>query len=164
MFDFLKKKKEDKGIILVSPIKGEVVNITEVPDPTFAEKMLGDGIAIIPSEGEVVSPVDGTISMVFDTKHAVSITSKEGVEILIHVGLDTVTLGGNGFEAFVKSGDEVKVGDKLLSVDLDAIKEAGLNIITPVVICNTDEYASVEAVKLGDIARGDEVIKITAND
>ena len=85
MFDFLKKKKEDKSIALISPITGEVVDITEVPDPTFAEKMLGDGIAIIPAQGEVVAPVDGTISMVFDTKHAISLISKEGVEILIHL-------------------------------------------------------------------------------
>ena len=163
MFDFLKKKKEDKGIVLLAPITGEAVDITEVPDPTFAEKMLGDGIAIIPADGEVVAPVDGTVAMVFDTKHAVSLISKEGVEILIHVGLDTVSLGGNGFEAFVKAGDEVKVGDKLLSVDLDVIKEAGLNSITPILVCNTDEYAAVEAMKLGDIARGDEVVKITPN-
>lgn len=163
MFDFFKKKKEDKGIKLLSPITGEAVDITEVPDPTFAEKMLGDGIAIIPKEGEVVSPVDGTIGMVFDTKHAVSITSKDGVEILIHVGLDTVSLGGNGFEAFVKAGDEVKVGDKLLSVDLEVIKEAGLNSITPMVVCNIDEYASIEFIKLGEIARGDEAVKVTPN-
>ena len=161
MFNFFKKKKEDKGIILSSPITGEAVNITEVPDPTFAEKMLGDGVAIIPAEGEVVSPVDGTIGMVFETKHAVSITSTDGAEILIHVGLDTVSLGGNGFEAFVKAGDEVKVGDKLLDVNLDVIKEAGLNTITPVVVCNADEYAAIEAVKLGEIARGDSVVKLT---
>lgn len=160
MFDFLKKKKEDKGIKLMAPIEGEAVDITKVSDPTFADKLMGEGIAIIPTDGEVVAPIDGTIELVFDTKHAISMTSKEGVEVLIHVGLDTVGLNGNGFEAFVKAGDEVKVGDKLLSVDLDVIKEAGLETITPMVVCNTDEYEAVEVVKIGDIARGDEALRI----
>lgn len=160
MFDFLKKKKEDKGIKLMAPIEGEAVDITKVSDPTFADKLMGEGIAIIPTDGEVVAPIDGTIELVFDTKHAISMTSKEGVEVLIHVGLDTVGLNGNGFEAFVKAGDEVKVGDKLLSVDLGVIKEAGLETITPMVVCNTDEYEAVEVVKIGDIARGDEALRI----
>lgn len=161
MFDFLKKKKEDNTIKLVSPLKGEAVEISNVNDPTFAEKMLGDGIAIKPSDGVVCSPVDGTIDMVFDTKHAVSITSDNGVEILIHVGLDTVKLGGEHFETFVQAGDAVKCGDKLLKAELEAIKEAGYDTITPVVVCNTDNFASVEGVKLGEVEVGDELIVIT---
>ena len=161
MFDFFKKKKEDNILRLVSPLKGEAVEISTVNDPTFAEKMVGDGVAIKPSDGLVCSPVDGTVGMVFDTKHAISITSDKGVEILIHVGLDTVKLNGEPFEAFVDAGDEVKCGDKLLKADLEAIKEAGYDTITPVVVCNTDDYESINCVKFGEVEVGDELLVIT---
>ena len=115
MFSFFKKKED--GILIGAPIKGKVVNITEVSDPTFSDCMLGKGIAIIPSDGNVYAPADGEISMLFDTLHAVSMVTTEGVELLIHVGLETVALKGEGFEAHIQNGDVVKKGDLLLTAD-----------------------------------------------
>lgn len=159
MFQFLKKKGND-GIVIAAPMKGKAVDLKMVNDPTFSEGLLGKGIAIIPSEGKVYAPVDGEIGLVFDTRHAVSLTADEGMEILIHVGLDTVNLKGEGYEAHVSAGDKVKKGDLLLSVDLDKIKEAGYDTITPVIICNTDDYADVIAVADGDVVEGDAVLNI----
>ena len=158
MFGLFKSK--EKGSILHSPCNGKVVPITEVPDPTFAEKILGDGFAVIPAEGKVYAPADGEITMVFDTLHAVTMTTTQGVEVLIHIGLDTVNLKGEPFTAHVKAGDKVKQGDLLMDVDLDKIKAAGLNIITPVLICNTDDYESVEAIHAENVSAGDKIITI----
>ena len=119
MFGLFKSK--EKGNILHSPCNGKVVPITEVPDPTFAEKILGDGFAVIPAEGKVYAPADGEITMVFDTLHAVTMTTTQGVEVLIHIGLDTVNLKGEPFTAHVKAGDKVKQGDLLMDVDLGKI-------------------------------------------
>lgn len=159
MFQFLKKKGND-GIVIAAPMKGKAVDLKMVNDPTFSEGLLGKGIAIIPSEGKVYAPVDGEIGLVFDTRHAVSLTADEGMEVLIHVGLDTVNLKGEGYEAHVSAGDKVKKGDLLLSVDLDKIKEAGYDTITPVIICNTDDYADVIAVADGDVVEGEAVLNI----
>lgn len=161
MFDFLKKKKPME-LIIGSPVKGKAVPLSSVNDPTFSEGMLGKGIAISPDEGKIYAPADGTIGMVFDTLHAVSLTTKEGVEVLIHVGLDTVKMNGDGFTGFVKAGDTVKKGDLLLEVDLDKVKEAGYDTITPMLICNTDDYASVSGLDGKEVKPGDDVIAITA--
>ena len=109
MLDFLKGKR--KGNCIGSPCKGRAVALTEVPDPAFSEKILGDGFAVIPSEGKIYAPADGEVTVVFDTLHAVGMTSSMGTEILIHIGLDTVTLGGEPFQAHVAVGDKVKKGD-----------------------------------------------------
>lgn len=116
MFDFLKKKS--KKHLLGAPAAGKAVSIKEVNDPTFSEEILGKGVAVIPSEGKIYAPADGEIGMVFDTLHAVSMTTDYGAEVLIHVGLDTVKMNGEGFEGHVKAGDKVKKGDLLLTVDL----------------------------------------------
>ena len=158
MFSFLKKK--DTGLVIGSPIKGEAVSLTKVPDPTFSEGMLGKGAAIIPSEGKVYAPADGEISLLCDTLHEVSMVTTEGVELLIHIGLETVGLGGNGFEAHIKSGDTVKKGDLLITADLDKIKEAGCEIITPIIICNTDDYEDVVQTAEGTVNPQDAIITI----
>lgn len=158
MFGIFKKK--DNGIEIGSPVKGEAVPISEVSDPTFGEEILGKGVAIRPTDGNIYAPVDGEISMLFDTLHAVSMTSKEGTEILVHIGLDTVALKGEHFTAHVKSGDTVKKGDLLITVDIDKVKEAGYDVITPIVICNTDDYAEVKAVT-GSAEHGDTVLVLT---
>ncbi len=158
MFGFLKKKQTE--IMLGSPVKGKSVPLTEVNDPTFSEGMLGQGVAVIPSEGKIYAPADGEIGMVFDTLHAVSMTVDCGAEILIHVGLDTVKMNGEGFVGYVQAGDTVKKGDLLLEVDLDKVKEAGYDIITPVLICNTDEYELVEGLSGKDVVPGEDVIRI----
>lgn len=133
MFDFFKKK--EKGIEIGSPVKGKTVAISNVSDPTFGEEILGKGVAIIPAEGRIYAPADGTIEMLFDTMHAVSMTTSEGVELLIHIGLDTVALKGEHFTAYKGNGDSVKKGELLIEADLDAVKKAGYDVITPVVVC-----------------------------
>ncbi|MCK1994983.1 PTS transporter subunit EIIC [Peribacillus muralis] len=145
----------------VSPIKGELKSITEVPDAVFAEKMMGDGFAILPLEGLVVSPVDGTIVNLFPTKHAIGIVSEAGREILIHVGIDTVKLEGKGFEALVAQGDKVTSGQPLLKVDLEYVKNNAASIITPIVFTNLSEGESVKIEKNGNVDREEaDVISI----
>ena len=123
-----------------APMAGKAVPITVVPDPTFAEGMLGNGIAIEPADGKVYAPCDATVDMMFTTGHAVSLVADFGAEILIHVGLETVSLEGKPFTVHVANGDKVKKGQLLIEVDLEAVKAAGLPTITPVVICNTDDF------------------------
>lgn len=122
---------------LVAPMTGELVDITKVEDITFSQKMLGDGVAIIPSDGKLFAPADGKIVQVFHTKHAIGMDIK-GLELLIHVGMNTVELNGEGFNSHVVEGDRVKKGDLLLEVDLDLLKEKGYPIETPLVITNME--------------------------
>jgi len=143
-----------------APMEGQAVAITEVPDPTFAEAMLGNGIAIEPTDGKVVSPVDGTVDMMFDTGHAVSLVSDSGIEVLIHIGLETVSLEGKPFKIAVKNGDKVKKGQLLMEADLEAIKAAGLPTITPVVICNTDNYSKFKTNVGKAVTNADAVIEL----
>ena len=156
MFDFFKKK--DKGIEIGSPVKGKAVPISKVSDPTFGEEILGKGVAIQPADGKIYAPADGTVEMFFDTKHAVSMTTTEGVELLVHIGLDTVALKGEHFTAHKENGDAVKKGDLLISVDLEAVKVAGYDVITPMVVCNTSDYQTVEEVTGSDVNPGDTVL------
>ena len=159
MFQFF-KKKQDSAFYLGAPVKGMAVDFKEVKDPTFSTGMLGQGAAVIPSEGKIYAPADGEIAMVFDTLHAVSMTAENGVEILIHVGLDTVELKGQGFEGHVKAGDKVKKGDLLLTVDLEAVKAAGYDVVTPMLVCNTDDYAAVEGISGKEVAPGENLVSI----
>lgn len=154
------KKKQEKAHVLGSPAAGKAVSIKDVSDPTFSEGILGDGVAVIPSEGKIYAPADGEIGMVFDTLHAVSMMTDFGAEVLIHVGLDTVQMKGDGFEGHVNAGDKVKKGDLLLTVDLEKVKAAGYDIITPMLICNTADYASVEGIFGKEVSAGDEILKI----
>lgn len=156
MFGFFKKKKDT----LLSPMAGKSISIKEVPDETFSSEMLGKGVAIIPSDGLVTSPANGTVSMVFDTLHAVSIIADTGEEVLIHVGLDTVKMKGEGFEAFVSVGDIVKAKDPLLKVDLNKIKEAGFDPVTVMIICNSDNYKSVESVTDITVTNNSEILVV----
>lgn len=134
-----------KGEITVfSPVSGETVNIKKVPDPTFAEEILGKGAAIIPSEGVITAPDDGKIENIPESGHAVAMVLKNEAEVLIHVGIDTVKLGGKHFKVLAKNGDSVKKGQPLIEFDLDAIKKEGYNPITPVIITNSEEYKSIE--------------------
>lgn len=128
---------------IYSPIKGKLVSIEAVTDPVFAQKMMGEGVAIIPSDSKVVSPVEGTVVSVFPTKHAFGIETENGVEILIHIGLDTVELKGKHFDLKVEQGQKVTVGDVLVEVDFKGIEEAGFPIITPVVVLNQASHTEV---------------------
>lgn len=163
MFHRLKKvfkQSEGDKEIIGAPIQGKVVAITEVNDPAFAEEILGKGIAIIPNVGKVVAPVDGQIEMIFDTKHAITMKSKTGIEILIHVGLETVKLNGEPFTVCVEEGQKVKAGDLLLEFDIEMIKKAGLDSITPIVICNTEDYGKVIAYTDKTVNTLEEVLAI----
>ncbi|MEH7441561.1 PTS glucose transporter subunit IIA [Bacillus sp. JJ1122] len=156
MFKKLFGKKEEpvKTIQILAPLSGNAVNLNSVPDPVFSEKMMGDGIAIEPSDGIVVSPVDGEIMQIFPTKHAVGIRAKNGAEILIHIGLETVSLKGEGFETHVQQGDFVKAGDKLVSFDMATISEKAKSTVTPIIITNTDQAASLNLLTEGKVERG----------
>lgn len=129
-----KKSKQNE---IYAPITGEVITLENVPDPVFSQKMMGEGIAVRPTKGEVLSPINGEVVQVAPSKHAVGILAEDGTEILIHVGLETVALEGEGFTVHVKTGDKVSVGKKLLDVDLDYIKEHAKDIISPIVITNS---------------------------
>lgn len=145
---------------VVSPLAGQVKPLSQATDPVFSSGVMGQGVIIEPSQGELVSPVNGTVTVLFPTKHAVGIVSEEGVEMLMHIGMDTVSLDGKGFEAHVEQGDKVVVGQQLISFDMDVIKEAGLVTETPVIITNQDDFqADVEGDLPRDIKRG-EVLMI----
>ena len=126
-------------VTITSPLAGEVKELSQATDPVFAQGLMGRGVVIVPSQGELVSPVNGRVTVFFPTKHAIGILSDEGVEILMHIGMDTVNLEGKGFEGYVSQGDKVKVGDKLISFDIDMIKKAGYVTETPVIITNSDK-------------------------
>ncbi len=154
-----KKSVQGKEIEIFSPIKGEAVELSEVDDPTFAEEILGKGAAIIPSEGKVSAPFDGTVISVFDTKHAIALQSADGLELLIHIGLDTVKLNGKHYDAKVSNGDKIKKGQELIVFDMDKIKKEGYDIVTPVVVTNPDDYSDFDTVK-GSLSIGDSFIKV----
>ncbi|MBU3134769.1 glucose-specific PTS transporter subunit IIBC [Clostridium gasigenes] len=155
------KEQANKGLEkipsdIIAPLTGRIVKLEEVPDKVFAEKIMGDGFAIEPKDNIVVAPVDGEIAILFPTKHAIGMVTSEGLELLIHVGIDTVKLNGEGFKAFVKQGDKVKAGDKLLEVDFKMIKEKVPSIITPIVFSNLNENQVVQ-INLGDVKAGKDV-------
>lgn len=143
MFKNLFKKngsKEGKAFAIQS---GEVINIEDVKDAMFAQRILGDGIAVVPSSGEIYSPVSGKVTLVANTEHAFGIETEDGLEVLVHIGLETVELKGEGFETKVKAGDTVKAGDLLTVVDLELLKEKNYDITTPVIITNMDEVKEI---------------------
>ncbi len=141
---------------VMAPLTGSVMSIESVPDKTFSDRMLGDGFAIDPTDGIVLSPFNATVTQVFRTKHAIGLTTAEGVELLIHVGLDTVKMNGDGFVAFVKKGDVVKMGDKLIEFDLEKVRQQAKSTISPVVITNSSDWKGLKSVAGKTVtARGD---------
>ena len=146
-------------VMITSPLAGEVKELSQATDPVFAQGLMGRGVVIVPSQGELVSPVNGRVTVFFPTKHAIGILSDEGVEILMHIGMDTVNLEGKGFEGYVSQGDKVKVGDKLISFDIDMIKKAGYVTETPVIITNSDKYQVEELEQLPQVVeRGSQLM------
>ena len=146
--------------VLAAPMAGKAVAMSDAPDPLFASGAMGGGAVIEPTDGAVYSPVNGSVGMLFDTKHAIGIMTDDGVEILIHIGVDTVNMGGEGFVAHVAAGDTVEAGQLLIEADLDAIKAAGYPTATMVIVTNTDDFASVEPF-IGDVAAGDKLVTVT---
>lgn len=158
IFDkFRAKKKENFEIC--SPVKGDVIDVTKTNDPLFKSEGLGKEVGIIAEENTLVSPVNGEIKTFFPTKHAIGITSDDGVDILIHVGIDTVELNGKYFNALKEQGDKVKKGDKLLEVDFESIKNEGYDTTVLFVITNTQEYSSVKSCE-GNKTVADTIIEI----
>ena len=152
--------KAGKSTILGAHMKGEVVKLADVADEAFASGAMGDGIAIEPSEGKLYAPADGTIETVFETKHAVGMTTDDGVELLLHIGIDTVKLGGKYFEAHVAPEATDKKGDLLVSFDMEAIKAEGYPLTTPMIVCNTDDYAYIEMLTSGAVENGTDLLKV----
>lgn len=153
-----KKKNSIQIEEILSPIDGDLISLSKVPDPVFSQKMMGDGIAIIPKSGEVVSPVNGQVIQVFPTKHAIGIRSEKGLELLIHIGLETVELNGEGFEVLVSSDQPVKVGDPLVKVNLEYLKSKNKDIVTPIIITNMEKVLKVEASEERVTTCGDVVL------
>ena len=143
-----------------APMTGKVKDLSEVEDEVFSSGMLGNSIAIEPTNGQVNSPVDGIVTTVFPTKHAIGVTSDDGVEILIHIGMDTVELNGEGFESFVKQNERVKKGDLLIRVNLDKIKAAGLSMITPIVVTNSNSYKAISIDAKNTVDKGQVLLTI----
>ncbi|GGI42182.1 PTS sugar transporter subunit IIA [Mammaliicoccus stepanovicii] len=149
-------KSKDTNVDIYAPISGEFVSIEDIPDPVFAQKMMGEGFGIKPTEGVVVAPFDGEIVNVFKpSNHAVGIKAANGLEVLIHVGLETVQLGGEGFEALVNTGDVVSKGDELLKFDIETIDKKVKSVISPVIITNTDDAEDIQIESLSTLVKAE---------
>ena len=150
-----------KTISLKAVEDGRTIPMDEVNDQTFAQELLGPGIAIVPSNGTVVSPINGTIATVMDTKHAVCIQGEDGLELIVHAGLDTVELNGKYYQTYKEIGDQVKAGDVLLEFDLEEITKAGYDVTTPIVITNLGDYKITKCLTGQQVKAGEEVIQLT---
>ena len=154
------EKPGSKAAAVSAPVSGICIPLSEVNDAVFSQKILGDGAAIIPSEGKVYAPVNGTVSTVFDTKHAIGLLSEDGVELLIHIGIDTVNLEGKYFTAHVESGQKIRKGDLLVSFDQEMIQKVGYDTVTPVLITNTAEFHSIHTDASGNVKAGDVLLTV----
>ena len=154
------KTQIGEQVIIKSPLKGKIRDIAEVNDKVFSEGIMGKGVAIEPIDGKVTAPFDGKVEAIFNTKHAIGLKSDNGVEMLIHIGIDTVNLEGKYFTAHVENGQEVKAGDLLVEFDIDAIKNAGYDIITPVLITNVEDYKNILPITASNMVENDEIIKV----
>ena len=164
LFDFLKGKEaakaEPAAVVLGAPVKGNFVPMAQVPDEVFSQGIMGVCCGVDPADGRVYAPVDGEISQVTDTLHAVGIAA-EGMELLIHAGVDTVDMKGQGFTMLVKEGQQVKKGDPVITMDLETIKAAGHPTTIITAVTNSDDFAKVEPVKTGPVQVGDDVLKVS---
>lgn len=160
LFDIFKKNDKQSEVIIQSPVAGEVIALSDVNDPVFSSEALGKGIGIIPSSGKVFSPVSGEIVSAFPTGHAFGIKTNNGVEVLVHIGIDTVSMQGEGFEINLTEGQKVSAGDQLGEFSIEKIQAAGYESTTMLVITNSSELSSFENIKFGVVNSGDEVVKV----
>lgn len=168
MFKFFKnlfnseENKEEvvvaKANTLVAPVSGKAMPLSDVPDPVFAEKLAGDGAAIMAEGDTIVAPADGEVTLIFKTKHAFAMTLENGLEILVHIGLETVSLDGEGFEQLVEQGTKVKAGTPIIKIDREFILSKGLSLATPVLITNVDATKSISAVETGNVVAGETTL------
>ena len=154
------KQNEKEAQIFYSPLEGNAIALSEVKDDTFASAVLGKGMAVIPTKGEVKAPCDATVSMIFDTKHAIGLSTDDGVELLIHIGLNTVELEGRYYTVHVNEGDKVTRGQMLITFDMDKIKEAGYDVTTPIIVTNSDDFTSVKQLKKGTVNNDSSVMEV----
>lgn len=145
---------------VMSPIEGEVVPLSEVNDDVFSSGLLGKGVAIVPNKGEVFAPFSGEIVTLLESKHAIGLKGDNGVELLIHVGIDTVTLKGQHFESYVSQGDRVEAGDKMLEFDMEAIKAKGFELVTPVIVTNDKQFSEVELAEPASTHKGEMILSL----
>ncbi|TDM13259.1 PTS sugar transporter subunit IIA [Macrococcus lamae] len=161
---FGKGEEAAKTIEIKAPISGRYIELSDIPDPVFAQEMMGKGFGIEPTEGTVVAPIDGEIVNVFPTKHAIGLKAANGLELLLHIGLETVAMNGEGFTTHVKAGDRVTTGDKLLEFDIELIKQKAASTISPVIITNSDVIDNFEVIQNGNLQKGaTTVLKIDVN-
>lgn len=153
-------ENKDSSFMIPSPVSGKAVDLSEVPDETFAQEILGKGCAVIPSDNKITAPADAVIETIFDTHHAVGLKLENGCEILVHIGINTVELGGQGFTAHISEGDKVTAGQTLITFDKEFIQEKGYNIITPVIVTNSDDYKDVQKIVQGDVMHGEKLIQV----
>ncbi|MBE6072460.1 MAG: PTS glucose transporter subunit IIA [Clostridium butyricum] len=161
MFGLFKKKKEENSnntLKLVAPVNGKSVPLSEVPDPVFAQKMAGDGLAMDPADDIIVAPADGELTLVFNTKHAFAMTLDNGIELLVHIGIETVSLNGEGFEQLAEAGTKVKAGTPIIKVDREFVKSKNLPLITPVLITNPDILKSITPIENVNTIAGETAI------
>ena len=168
MFDFIKKMFKGNSSnnnevsinpnTLVAPVTGKAIPLSEVPDPVFAEKLAGDGMAIIAEGDTVVAPADGELTLIFKTKHAFAMTLDNGLELLVHIGLETVSLDGEGFKQLVEQGTRVKAGTPIIKFNRDFIKSKGLSLATPVLITNVDMTKSISPIETGNVTAGETTV------
>lgn len=158
MFTIFKKKEN----VLAAPVSGRIIPIETVPDQVFAQKMMGDGVAFQYTGNTIAAPSDGTVKMIAETKHAIGLATDAGAEVLIHIGLDTVALNGEGFETAVAVGDKVKKGQTLITIDRGLMQEKGIDLTTPMVVTNANEFKGINVlIKNGEVAKGDtQVVRI----
>ena len=154
-----KNKQAAEPLTVYAPFGGSAIAMEQIPDPVFSEGILGKGCGLEPAEETVCAPFNGTVTQVIDTKHAVGITNKNKLELLIHVGMDTVAMNGEGFTCLVKEGDTVKLGQKLMTFSMEAIKAAGHPATTAVVVTNADDFADIQVLAQGEIAQGAPLLK-----
>ena len=156
MFGFLKRKIRE----IKAPVDGQIVALESVKDDVFSQKMVGDGVAVIPMSNTFTAPIDGVVSKIFSTNHAYSIKSPKDLEVMVHIGLDTVALDGKGFERIANEGDEVKAGDAIIRVDLAYIREHAKDIITPIIISDGSDVKNIEK-KLNIVKSGDIIMEVS---
>ncbi|MGL5655396.1 MAG: PTS sugar transporter subunit IIA [Fusobacteriaceae bacterium] len=159
LFDFLKKDKAEEWFNVYSPLNGKVIDLSDVPDEAFAQRMIGDGCAIEPSNGSVFAPVDGDVD-IFDTNHAVSFEVPNGLEMIVHFGINTVQLKGQGFTRVCESNTLVKVGQELVKYDLEFLTNNAPSVKTPIIITNMDIVDRIDVVAKGEVKAGDLLMKI----
>lgn len=160
---FKQTKTKEQGIdsrIIYAPLEGKVISLQDIPDAVFSEGILGFGCGIQPASETVYAPFDGEMIQVAETKHALGLRNQEGIEVLIHVGMDTVAMNGKGFTTFVKIGQKVKKGEKLLEFSLSEIEAAGYSSTTAVVVCSGEEEEKIEVLKTGEIQVGEDLLKV----